>query len=71
MKKRKKRVTLDHEQKRQVARQVAAGRFVKQLAAEWNVSEDCVRKIAQEYLIVFRVEKYPIDDVRKEEYGGA
>lgn len=59
---RKKTVKLDHEQKRQLARQLANGAHAKQLAVAWNVSLDAVHKVAQEYLIVFRVEKYPLDN---------
>lgn len=63
-KKRKPKVTLDHEQKRQVARQIVAGKLVKQVAAEWGISLDSAHKIAQEYTITYRTEKYPLDEVR-------
>lgn len=60
MKRRKKRVNLSHDEKRQVARQIVEGRFIKQVAAEWHISEDCARKIVQEYTITYRTEKYPL-----------
>ncbi len=58
-KKRKKRVILDHEQKRQLAKRVISGAMVKQVAAEWGISLDSAHKIVQEYTVVYRLEKYP------------
>lgn len=68
---RKKRVQLDHEQKRQLARQVVAGRMVKQVAAEFEVSLDCAHKILQEYTVTARYEKFPLDNVQEAPYKGA
>lgn len=56
--KRKARVTLDHEQKRLLAREVVAGRLIKQVAADWNISLDSAHKIIQEYTVTFRQEKF-------------
>lgn len=70
-KKRKKRVILDHEQKRRVAKQIVQGRHVKQVAADWGISLDSAHKIAQEYLIVLRIEKYPVDSVQQGAYRSA
>jgi FixJ family two-component response regulator len=56
---RKKKVVLDHEQKRQLAKAVVAGAMVKQAAAEWGISLDSAHKVIQEYTVVARYEKFP------------
>lgn len=56
---RKPRVELDHEQKRQLARQVVGGKMVKQVAVEWGISLMSAYNIVQEYTIAVRIEKYP------------
>ena len=66
--KRKQRTILDHDQKRALARQVVAGRLIKQVAAEFNVSQDHARKVVHKYTVVFRTERYPLDDVQQPEY---
>ena len=68
---RKKKVVLDHDQKRELARAVVAGKMIKQAAAEWSISLDSAHKIVQEYTIVHRYEKYPLDNVREEPYKDA
>lgn len=62
----RKRVVLDHEQKRQVARQIVAGKLLKQVAAEWGISLQAAYDIAQEYTVTYRAEKFPLDEIRTE-----
>jgi len=58
-KKRKKRVVLNHEQRRAFAKQLLAGRGIKQLAAEYGIGTVAAYNIANEYLVVLRSERYP------------
>ena len=55
----KKKVILDHEQKRQLAKQIVSGRMVKQAAADWNISLWQCYDIVNEYTILTRTEKFP------------
>lgn len=58
----KQYLALNHEQKRQVAKHLVSGRMVKQVAAEFRVSLDACYRIATEYTVLTRTEKYPDGD---------
>jgi hypothetical protein len=56
---RKKKHFLDHQQKRQLAKDILSGKHVKQVAAKWNISLNLTYSIINEYTVTIRTEKYP------------
>jgi hypothetical protein len=58
-KRRKTTHKLDHQQKREVAKDILSGVGAKQIAAKWRICLTQVYQIANGYTTMTRTEKYP------------
>jgi hypothetical protein len=56
---RKKKRCLNHQQKRELAKDILNGKHVKQVAAKWDISLNLTYSIINEYTITLRTERYP------------
>jgi len=56
---RKKKRCLNHQQKRELAKDILSGKHVKQVAAKWDISLNLAYSIINEYTVTLRTEKYP------------
>jgi hypothetical protein len=58
-KRRKTSHKLDHQQKREVAKDILSGMGAKQIAAKWHICLTQVYQITNGYTTMTRTEKYP------------
>jgi hypothetical protein len=56
---RKKKRHLNHQQKRELAKDILSGKHVKQVAAKWDISLNLTYSIINEYTVTMRTERYP------------
>lgn len=61
-KRRKTNHKLDHQEKREVAKDVLSGMGAKQIAAKWRICTTQVYLIINEYTVTTCAEKYPNND---------
>jgi transposase len=58
-KKKKRKRVLNHQQKREVAKDIVNGMHIKQTAAKWDVGLWQIYRIINDYTMMTRTEKYP------------
>jgi DNA invertase Pin-like site-specific DNA recombinase len=56
---RKKKRCLNHQQKRELAKDILSGKHVKQVAAKWDISLNLAYSIINEYVVTWHSERFP------------